>query len=232
MRVAILQSNYIPWKGYFDIINSVDFFVIYDEVQYTKNDWRNRNMIKTAEGASWITIPASQKNLSQKISETTVCLKDWNKKHLKTIQYTYAKASGYKEFRDFFEGLYVNVPSDNLSEINTYFLKNICEVLDIKTTFINSSDLDLIEGKTERLVDICQKLNATSYISGPAAKNYLDVSLFHTSNIEVEWIDYSNYPVYPQLYGEFNHYVSIIDLILNTGKQANTFLKTSSTHAV
>ena len=198
MKVAILQSNYIPWKGYFDIINSVDFFVVYDEVQYTKNDWRNRNMIKTAEGASWITIPTSQKNLSQKISETTVCLKDWNKKHLKTIQYTYAKASCYKEFRDFFENLYLNVPSDNLSEINTYFLKNICEVLDIKTTFINSSDLDLIEGKTERLVDICQKLNATSYISGPAAKNYLDESLFHTSNIEVEWIDYSNYPVYPQ----------------------------------
>jgi WbqC-like protein family len=232
MKVAILQSNYIPWKGYFDIINSVDFFVIYDEVQYTKNDWRNRNMIKTPEGTSWITIPAFQKNLSQKISETTVCLKDWNKKHLKTIEYTYAKASCFKEFKAFFEELYLNVPSDNLSEINIYFLKNICKILDIKTTFINSSDLDLIEGKTERLVDICQKLNATSYISGPAAKNYLDESLFHNSNIEVEWIDYSNYPVYPQLYGEFNHYVSIIDLILNTGKQANTFLKTSSTHAI
>lgn len=232
MKVAILQSNYIPWKGYFDIINSVDFFVIYDEVQYTKNDWRNRNMIKTAEGTSWITIPSFQKNLSQKINETTVCLKDWNKKHLKTIEYTYAKASCYKEFKAFFEELYLNVPSDNLSEINIYFLKNICKILDIKTTFVNSADLNLIEGKTERLVDICQKLNATSYVSGPAAKNYLNESLFHNSNIDVEWIDYSNYPVYPQLYGEFNHYVSIIDLILNTGKQANTFLKTSPNHAI
>ena len=228
MKVAILQSNYIPWKGYFDIINSVDYFVIYDDVQYTKNDWRNRNIIKTPQGDNWLSIPVYQKSLSQKINETQISLKGWNKKHLKTIEFAYSKAPYFKEYRPFIEDLYTNIPSDNLSEINIYFLEKICQVLGIKTTFVKSSDLQSISGQTERLVDICKNLNATHYLSGPAAKNYLQENLFQEASIDVEWINYSNYPEYSQLFGEFNHYVSIIDLILNNGHKSPLLLKSFS----
>ena len=132
-KVAILQSNYIPWKGYFDIINSVDTFIIYDEVQYTKNDWRNRNQINSKQGLQWLTIPVRVESLEQKISETKISFSKWNKKHWNSLVANYGKSPGFKHNKDLFESLYLDCQTDNLSEINLSFINAINKLLDIKT---------------------------------------------------------------------------------------------------
>lgn len=225
-KIAVLQSNYIPWKGYFDLIDSVDVFVIYDEVQYTKNDWRNRNVIKTRNGKEWITIAVRQTSLHQKIDETQIVLKNWNVKHWNTLVTNYARASSFANVKDFVEGLYHGMPhSLNLSEINKHFIVEICKFLGIKTKIISSRELNLGGDKSEKLVDACKKLNGSVYLSGPSAKEYLNVELFKENNITVEWMQYSGYPEYPQLFPPFEHSVSILDLILNTGSSAYNYIK-------
>jgi hypothetical protein len=224
MTVSILQSNYIPWKGYFDIIAKSDVFVIYDEVQYTKNDWRNRNIILTPTGENWLTIPVIVNSLDQKIYETKTATYNWNRKHYNSIVFNYSKANGFVDFKDFFEDLY-SFSSRSLTEINTKFIKSICEILGIKTKIIDSRELALKGNRNERLIDACEKLSADVYLSGPAARNYLDLELFEKSKIKLEWMDYSNYVEYRQLFGHFNHNVSIIDLLLNEGFKSRNFLK-------
>ncbi len=214
-RVAILQSNYIPWKGYFDIINSVDTFIIYDEVQYTKNDWRNRNQINSNQGLQWLTIPVRVENLEQKIHETKISFPKWNKKHWNTILTNYSKALNFKNNKDLFESLYLGCETNLLSEINLNFIKAINELLGIKTELIDSRELSLEGDKNERLVDAVKKVGGDLYLSGPAAKSYLDVNLFSKEGIDVEWKDYSNYPEYSSIHKEFHHGVSILDLIFN-----------------
>lgn len=223
MTAAILQSNYIPWKGYFDIISKSDVFVIYDDVQYTKNDWRNRNLILTPNGLNWLTIPVAVHSIGQKICETKCASNNWNKKHLNSLKLNYGKANGFKDFKDNLEELYSNTP-DNLTEINLKFIQNICDFLGITTKIIDSRDLNLIGNRNERLIDACQKLGATNYLSGPSAKNYLDITLFNSSKINIEWMNYSNYQEYPQLFSPFSHNVSIIDLILNNGFDSRKYL--------
>jgi hypothetical protein len=228
-KVAILQSNYIPWKGYFDIINLVDEFIVFDDVQYTRRDWRNRNRIKTANGSVWLTIPVEVKGkYFQAINETRINDKDWNKKHWKTIAQHYGKATFFKQYKDLFEDLYLGTNEFFLSLVNIHFIKAVCKILGITTRISNSSDYKIIEGKTERLVDLCRKTNATEYLSGPAAKDYIDEDLFDQENIRLSWMDYSGYPEYEQLYPPFDHAVSIIDLILNTGPQATLYMNSFS----
>ncbi len=224
MTVSILQSNYIPWKGYFDIIAKSDVFVIYDEVQFTKNDWRNRNLIKTQEGLQWLSIPVRQQNLNQKIFETNISFNNWSKKHKSTIQTNYGKSTYFKDFKDVIFEVY-DTPLTNLSEINRLFIEKICEICEIKTKIIDSRELKLEGDKVGRLMDACKKLNATKYISGPAAKNYMNEALFSENNIELEWMDYNNYKEYNQLYPPFEHGVCILDLIFNEGPNARSFLK-------
>lgn len=225
-KIAILQSNYIPWKGYFDLIASVDEFIIYDEMQYTKNDWRNRNKIKTTNGVEWITIPVRVGNLSQRICDTKVFDTKWVKKHKATLQTNYAKARCFNEVKDFIFGLYEQAEGrDSLSEINYIFIKGICDFLGIKTKISYSSDYDLGFGKSERLVNLCKQSNALVYLSGPSAKDYIDNDLFELNNITLEWMDYSGYKVYDQLFPPFEHGVSILDLIFNVGSDSKIFLK-------
>lgn len=224
-KIAILQSNYVPWKGYFDIIKMADVFVIYDEVQYTKNDWRNRNQIKTPNGLSWLTIPVLQNTLNQKINETVVSQFNWNKKHWNSITCNYSKAPFYKTLESEFQQLYYSIETQNLSEINQIFIKKIANFLKIETDIIDSKSLNLVGDKNERLIDAVKKLNGTHYISGPSAKNYLDVNKFEAESIQVEWVDYNGYPEYSQLHGDFKHNVSILDLIFNEGSNSNKFLK-------
>lgn len=224
MTISILQSNYIPWKGYFDIIAKSDVFVIYDEVQYTKNDWRNRNLIKTQSGLQWITIPVRQESLNQKIVDTKTSNNLWVKKHKSTLQTNYGKAPYFKQYKDCFFEIYDN-PSTDLSEINKLFIEKICAILGIETKIIDSRELNLEGDKVERLIDACKKLNATTYLSGPAAKSYIEEEKFKDSNIILEWMDYSNYKEYNQLYPQFEHGVSILDLIFNEGPKARSFLK-------
>lgn len=225
-KLAILQSNYIPWKGYFDFIASVDEFVIYDQMQYTKNDWRNRNKIKTNKGVEWLTIPVRVESLSQKIEDTLVFDKNWFKKHKTTLQTNYAKANCFKETKEFVFNLYDEASKfNNLSAINLVFIKGICEFLNIQTKISLSTDYNLVAGKTERLIDLCKQTNSELYLSGPSAKHYLDQTLFNENNIILEWMDYFGYQDYEQLNPPFEHGVSIFDLIFNKGDQSKEYLK-------
>jgi len=229
-KIAILQSNYIPWKGYFDLIASVDEFVFYDDMQYTKNDWRNRNLIKTPQGPAWLTIPVRQESLAQSIRDTRIADQAWAGKHWKTMAQNYAKAAHFKEYRDFFAELYLErAGSPWLSEINQSFIRAINGLLGIDTVLRSSSEFTLAPGKSERLLALCRELGATGYLSGPAAKDYLDLGLFAEAGIKVEWMDYQGYPEYPQLFPPFAHGVSVVDLLFNTGKEAGRFMKRGMT---
>lgn len=224
-KIAIIQSNYIPWKGYFDIIRSVDEFVLYDDMQYTRRDWRNRNVIKTPNGLQWLTIPVEVKGkYYQTIKETRIADKDWNIRHWQIIRQNYANASGFKVYAEIIENLYVNCNFDYLSDVNYYFLTNLCSLLGINTKFRWSSEFLLEEDRTIRLISICKQCNAETYVSGPAAKSYMDEPLFTEEGIKLEYFDYNNYVEYNQITKPFNHYVSIIDLLFNTGTSANEFL--------
>lgn len=225
-KVAILQSNYIPWKGYFDLINQVDEFILYDDMQYTRRDWRNRNKIKTPQGLKWLTIPVDVKGkYFQKINETKVSDRNWAKNHWLQIKQSYSKAKYFKEYKDVFEELYLSCDEEYLSQINYKFIVAINKILDINTKIRWSSEFDLVDGQTERLLDICKDCEADVYVSGPAAKDYFDESLAKKENIQVEWMDYSEYDEYEQLYPPFEHGVTILDLIFNEGPNATKFMR-------
>jgi len=224
-KIAILQSNYIPWKGYFDQINMVDEFILYEEVQYTKNDWRNRNQVKGANGKQWLTIPVKQNSLAQRICDTKTAQTNWAKKHWKTLSINYAKSKFFSDYKDNFEQLYLVNETEYLSEINYRFILAICKVLGIKTKISQSSDYELGDGKTERLINLCQQAGATEYLSGPAAKNYIDDDLFFNAGIKLTWMDYSGYTEYYQLYPPFEHGVTVLDLIFNEGPNAVKYMK-------
>ena len=227
--LAVCQSNYIPWKGYFDLINSADEFILYDDVQYTRSDWRNRNLIKSANGPLWLTIPVSIKGrFGELVKDKTVSDPRWSVKHWKTISQAYAKAPGFSACKDWLEELYRTALGDRLSLINRHFIEGINTMLGIRTPMRWSMEFDLPEDRNERLVALCQQTGATGYISGPAARSYLDEPLFARAGIQVEWIDYSGYPEYRQLFPPFEHQVSIIDLILSQGSDAPKYMKSFS----
>jgi hypothetical protein len=224
-RLAIVQSNYIPWKGYFDLISYVDEFILFDTVQFTKNDWRNRNKIKTPRGVEWLTIPVRH-HFGQSIQETEISDQGWARKHWSSLLQNYAKAPHFATYRLAFEAIYASVAEERfLSVINYKFLTDICRMLGIHTKFTWSRDCPLADGQTERLVGLCRHTGATEYISGPAAKNYLDAAVLAQAGIKLTYINYSGYPEYRQLYGNYEHNVSVVDLIFNEGSEAPKFLK-------
>ncbi len=226
-KVAIVQSSYIPWRGYFDLIASVDEFILLDDVQYTKRDWRNRNLIKTAKGLQWLTIPVETKGrFHQKISETIVKDPSWQREHWLSILHNYAKAPYFTSYRHEIEQLYLATLGDNLSQINEYFLTQLCELLEIDTPLARSSDYEVAKvDKCQRLIELCQKAGASYYLSGPKAAAYLDLMAFDKAGIEVAFIDYSQYQMYPQSYGVFEQGVSIIDMIFNLGPATKEYFK-------
>ena len=223
--VAIAQSNYIPWKGYFDLINSADELILYDDMQYNRRAWRNRNLIKSSRGPIWLTIPVLVKGkYSQKIKDTVIADANWKRDHWKIISHNYSKAKHFSEYRPFFEELYATTET-YLSRINYLFISAICRLLGITTTISWSMDYELTGDKTEMLMNLCKQAGATSYISGPAAKVYLNEDVFLRENISVSYMDYSGYPEYQQLYPPYQSEVSIIDLILNEGPNAPKYMK-------
>ena len=224
--VAIVQSNYIPWKGYFDLINMVDEFILFDDMQYTRRDWRNRNKIKTPQGLLWLSIAVQVKgHYHQRIRDTVISDPNWNREHFKTIKHHYARAKCFSTYADALERLYLGTDQTNLSAINHRFLAALCDLLGIETRITQSMDYRLADGKTERLVDLCKQVGATEYLSGPAARDYIDEDLFAQEGIALRWMDYSGYPEYRQLHGPFEHQVSIIDLIMNEGPDAGKYMK-------
>ncbi len=227
-RVAIVQSNYIPWKGYFDLIRSVDEFILYDDVQYTRRDWRNRNRIKTRSGPSWLSIPVQVKgNYFQSIRETRVADPSWAAEHWQTIRHNYAKAPHFAEVASLLEPLYLEFAQDepSLSAINRQFLTAIRDYLGLSATITSSSDYMMAGDKTERLAGLCRQAGASEYLSGPAARDYLDEDIFRNDGIAVTWADYSGFPEYPQFFPPFEHGVSIIDLLFHTGPDAPRYLE-------
>ncbi len=225
-KIAILQSNYIPWKGYFDLIAAVDEFIIYDDVQYTKRDWRNRNKIKTPNSLEWLTIPVKSKgHFKNTIRSIEINDQNWKQLHWKTIYQNYVKSIHFKEISTWLEPLYLDNKSTYLSEINTQFILQICKYLKIETKISQSKDYQLIDGQTERLVSLCLAAKGNEYISGPSAKTYINTELFSQKNIQLTWFDYENYPSYPQLWGDFQHQVSILDLLFHCGKKSHLYMK-------
>jgi hypothetical protein len=223
-KVAILQSNYIPWKGYFDLIAAVDEFIIYDNVQFTKNDWRNRNKIKTQKGVEWLSVPVGQ-DISRLIQDVEIKDNRWQSKHWESIQHAYKRAPYFDQFASKLKPLYLERDYLKLSELNRIMINFVCAELGIQTRISNSWDYEFIPGKSDRLVSICEQAGASEYISGPSAKNYLDEKLFTKASIKVTWFGYEDYPEYSQLWGEFNHAVSVIDLLFNMGSNSSKYMK-------
>lgn len=208
------------------MINTSDEFIIYDDMQYTRRDWRNRNKIKTKDGLYWLTIPVDVKGkYFQKINETKISEPDWGKDHWNTIIHNYKKASYFSDYKDAFENLYLDNSEEMLSKVNYKFIKAICDILNIKTIIRWSDEFELLEDRNERLIDICKKTGATDYYSGASAKSYMDISLFEKEKIKVHFFDNSGYPEYSQLHGDYENAVSIIDLIFNTGPNAVKYMK-------
>jgi len=224
-RAAIVQSSYIPWKGYFDLIRSVDAFILLDNVQFTRRDWRSRNRIKTRHGLAWLSIPVHTRGrYTQLIQDTTTSDPHWGRRHWQTIQANYAKAPCFDPYADRLAVLYEH-PSTRLSEINHSFIAAICDVLGITTPITWSTEYATRHAPSERLIDLCLAVGATEYLSGPSASNYLDIAAFEKAGIAVQFADYSGYAEYSQLHGPFEHSVSVLDLLFCAGPRALDFMK-------
>jgi len=225
-KIALFQSNYIPWKGYFDIINDVDVFVFYDDVQYTKRDWRNRNIIKPKTGTQWLIVPVVNDKLREKkIYEVEIDSKSqWQEKHLKTLMLSYSKAPYINQYTTLLEEIYQGKIWMNLAEMNVHFTKLICKELGIVADFHNLQDLNVLGDKDgERVINVCKKLGCNYVINGPAAQDFTDMSLFDEAGITIEFKNY-DYPTYRQLNLPFVHKVSILDLLINTGHEAPYYI--------
>lgn len=223
-KVVILQSNYIPWKGYFDLIHDADLFIFYDDLQYTKNDWRNRNRVKAASGAEWMTIPVGADN-NRLICDVEIRDSTWQKKHWKTLQHNYGACPHFARYRAFFEDFFLSRRWTMLSDLNQFLIRHIAvEFLCIKAEFQDSRRYALSGQKQERLLELVTSVGSERYISGPAAKNYIHPQRFEDAGVELVWKDYSGYPEYRQRFPPFEHGVSIVDLLFNVGPDAPWYI--------
>jgi len=223
-KVGINQSNYLPWKGYFDIIHDVDVFIFYDDVKYTKNDWRNRNKIKGTNGSFWLSVPVSKESVRLRIDQVQLKDPSWQAKHFESIKSHYLNAPHFDEFIEFLASIYKRKVWTNLSELNHYTIKEICKLLGIKTEFLLSSDFELQGKKTDRLISLLKQIDAEYFLTGPKAKEYIEEQKFVEAGIELRYKDYSGYPEYNQLWGKFDHNVSIIDVLLNCGEKSPYYI--------
>ena len=226
-RVAIVQSSYIPWKGYFDLIRAADEFILLDDVQFTKRDWRSRNRIKTQHGPAWLTIPVRTKGLyTQLIQDASVSDTRWGEAHWATLRASYGRAPFFREYEERIAPLYeARGDEERLSDVNLRFISTICALLAITTPIKWSTDYGAPAGKNERLIELCRKAGATDYLSGPNARGYLDDAQFAAAGIQVQFADYSGYREYPQPWPPFEHHVSVLDLLFSVGPDAPHYLK-------
>lgn len=225
-RVAIVQSNYVPWRGYFDLIRSVDEFILLDDAQYTRRDWRNRNRIKSPDGTRWLSIPVQVSGrYTQSISETRIADQDWSRSHWDVVRSTYSSAPAFDVHADFIQELYASAPSPFLSDINRHFLESVNDVLGIDTPLVDSRVYAPQGGKDERLLDLCLKAGAAEYVSGPSARAYLDEQRFEAAGVQVAWFEYGPYPGYEQVHPPFIPEVSILDVLLCGGADAPSLVR-------
>ena len=232
MNGVILQPSYLPWRGYFDLIRRADVFVFYDDVQYDKHGWRNRNRIKTANGPQWLTVPVHSKgNTTERVllADTKInYAQDWPRKHAMTIRQSYSRAPFFAEYADTFDGFFAT-RHEKLVDLTIQTTLTLARLLGIATTrFVRSSELKIEGDRTERLVRILQAVGATHYISGPSAKSYIDDAMFADAGIGLEYIVY-DYPSYPQLHTPYDPQVSAIDLLVMAGRDAPRYLLPATT---
>lgn len=229
-RIAISQSNYIPWKGYFHVIGSVDNFVLYDEVQYTRRDWRNRNVIKTERGPRWLSVPVQVKGrYDQRIDETLVVDTGWATSHWGAIKQAYSRAAHFEAVAPTFESYFRTVDRERLSDINRDLIELVMNIVGIRTQLHSSTEFPVLTtDRTDRLVSICQQAEADEYWTGPAAKAYLDETRFARAGIALHYVDYPDFPEYPQLHGDFMHSVSVLDVLFNAGSDIARLLALDS----
>ena len=216
MKAVILQSAYFPWRGYFDLIHDADIFCFYDEVKYTKNDWRNRNKIYSPQGVRWLSIPLSRDAVKQKISSVTLP-SGFEVAHLDALRNAYDRAPHWDQLEALQKELYQDNHFTLLSKLNQYATQKIASLIGVNTRFVDSADYDLKGDRIERLVNLLNALGATEYITGPSAKNYLAGAehLFEENKVNLSYKDYGEYPKYPQTHEPFEPFVSILDLIAN-----------------
>ena len=225
MRVAILQPSYLPWLGFFDQMHRSDQFVLYDDVQFTRRDWRNRNRIRVREGSAWLTVPVIQKNkydqtlLETKIDNST----SWKRKHLESIRSHYSKTPYFELHFPWCEQIFKHEWKYllDLSLETIHYLKG---QLKIDTPLLRSSELETTGNKAERLIAICKQLGATHYLSGDSARNYISNEAFSTQGIDLEYQEYQH-PQYPQRYEGFVPFLSTLDLLFNCGEKSLDILK-------
>jgi hypothetical protein len=224
MKIGTIQSNFLPWRGYFDFIREVDLFIIHDDIQYTKGDWRNRNKIKTPRGAEWITVPVHYRQSSQLIEETAIDYSNpWARNMLNRIRDSYRNAPCFKEYFTELSDLLMQ-PADSISDLNVRLIHWVCSHLEIKTPITFSREYHPQGSKTERLIGILKQVGATIYLSGPSAQAYLKPELFEQAGIRLEYKVY-DYPDYEQLHPPFEPAVSVIDLLFMVGKEAKRYLE-------
>jgi len=229
MRVAVIQSSYIPWKGFFDLIGRCDEYVIYDSMQYVKRHWHNRNRIKTANGVEWLTIPVVTKGrFEQRIDEVEI-EKPWADKHWRALELAYRRAAFFDRYAATVREWYERADSERrLTDVNEIFLRGIAGLLGLKARIVRDRLYPAEGVRTERLLTIARAAGADRYLSGPSAKQYFDEALFTAAGIAPEWMDYQGYPEYPQLHGGFEHAVTALDLLFNTGPDAPRYLERSA----
>lgn len=208
------------------MIAAVDEFILFDDMQYTRRDWRNRNQIKTPQGLQWLTVPVKVKGkYYQTIRDTEMDGTDWAAIHWRSIIQNYSRAKYFEEVAAWLQPIYQEAKFTHLSQLNRPFIEAVCRYLGIETVISNSWDYRLLAGKTERLVDLCVQAGGAVYISGPAAKDYVEADCFDVAGIKLEWFDYTGYPEYPQLWGEFVHGVTILDLLFNCGGESYRYMR-------
>lgn len=226
--IVILQSNYIPWKGYFDLMAAADEFVIFDEVQFTRRDWRNRNKIVLDGKLTWLTIPVKAKgNFDVPIEHVEIADSSWTRKHLASIRHAYAKAEHFWRYRSLLEKLYADAAAlSKLTDINELFLRGLAHELGITTPIVRSTSLPRsATDPTGRLVEITRARGGDEYISGPSARAYIEQGQFSAAGVRLAFADYSGYPTYAQMSETFEHGVSIIDVLVHLGPAARDYLK-------
>jgi hypothetical protein len=225
LKVVVLQSNYLPWIGYFDLINRADICVFYDDVQYTKNDWRNRNKVLTKQGLEWITVPVGQ-SISRLINQVEIHDPSWQERHYRKIMSAYEISSSDTWSLELLDFLFLSREWKNLSELNQQTIKFIAgSYLNITTQFDTSINYNL-QGKGEtRLLSLLGQLQATEYLSGPAGENYLHSEHFEEAGIALEFFKYPNYSEYNQIHKPFASRVSVIDLLVNVRRDAHAYLQ-------
>ena len=224
MRVGVIQSSFLPWRGYFDFIASVDLFVFYDDVQYSKGSWRNRNRIKCYDGTRWLTVPVRHRALSQLIVETEIDDgKDWRASHLRTWHSEYTDTPFLGEVLELL-GEMGQGEDRTISQLNIRLTRAICAFLDIDTPTVLSTDLNLEGIRTDRLINLLRAVGGTTYLSGPSADSYLEKGKFREAGICLEYKSY-DYAPYPQAWGPFEGAVSVLDLIANCGQQSKALIR-------